>query len=134
MSFSLSNAFSHTSHDQIIIGYVSNWDDYERIWHHVCYHELRRAPEEHPFMLCDTPLNPRTSRERMTQMAFETFNMPAFYLGNSSLLSLYASGRTNGIVVTSGDGATNCVPIWEGRILPHAITHIATAGKEAATL
>ena len=35
---------------------------------------------------------------------FETFNSPATYVAIQAVLSLYASGRTTGIVFDSGDG------------------------------
>merc|ERR1711966_256 len=119
-------------------GVIQNWDDMEKIWKHTFDNELRivlGADEEAEedvsgVLLTEAPMNPKDNRERMTQIMFETFNVRRFYVAIQAVLSLYASGRTTGVVVDCGDGVSHTVPIYEGYSMPHAIQRINLAGRD----
>nr|XP_042113980.1 actin, muscle-like isoform X4 [Peromyscus maniculatus bairdii] len=102
-------------------GAIANWDNVEKIWHHSFYQALHISPEQHPVMITEPPLNSKDVKSRMTQPAargthehlgsvchlagqhanlppqilFETFNVPALYMANQGVLSMYAAGRTS---------------------------------------
>ena len=114
---------------------MTNWDDMEKIWHYAFYNELRVAPEEHPVLLTEPPMNPKANREKMTQIMFETFNTPAMYVANQAVLSLLAYGLTTGVVAEMGDGAVHCVPVWEGHQISSAVQgRHAAAGRDVTDL
>jgi len=108
---------------------TSNWDDLEKIWHRCFFNELKIASEEYSVHLTEAPMNPKKTREKMTEILFETFNVPNFYISIQAVLPLYVSGRITGIVLDSGQNATHVVPIYEGYNLPHLITKINFGGS-----
>ena len=80
-------------------------------------------------LMTEPSLNPRETQEKTTEMKFEIFNVPAFYLSNHMVVALYASASVTGLVVDSGDGIICTVPVFEGYSLPHAVTKLYIAGK-----
>ena len=81
-------------------------------------------------LLTEPPLNPRSNRDTAAQILFETFNVPALHTSIQAVLSLYASGRTTGIVLDSGDGVSHAVPVYEGFAMPSSIRRIDVAGRD----
>lgn len=111
-------------------GVVTNWDDMERLWYHTYTKELKTQPEEHPLLITEAPLNPRRNRDQMCQVLFETFNAPCVYVSVQAVLSLYALGRTTGVVLDSGDGVSHIVPVYDGFTLPTLVKRMDIAGRD----
>ena len=63
-------------------------------------------------------------------MVFEEFDIPAYYLAIQSVLSLYSSGKTTGLVLDSGHGVTHAVPIFDCYALHHSIERNYLAGND----
>jgi len=119
-----------TMYNPINKGIIINWNNAEKIWYHSFYNVLHVAPEEHPVVLSEVPLNPKDNREKMTEIMFETFNTPAMYLAMQPLLSLYASRNPTGIVLQSGDDVTFVVPIHENHPVTDCIFRMELGGRD----
>lgn len=124
-------------------GRVENWDDMERYMQHTVFRKLRCVPEEHMFLLTETPFNTPENRELMAEIMFETFNINGLHIGVQAVLALYAQwvnlnneneGKNNepdltGLVVDSGDGLTHAIPVADGFVVSSCIQEIPLAGE-----
>jgi centractin len=116
-------------------GIVTNWKDMERIWESIYGKSNLNVSkiEQHPVLMTEVPLNPNRNREKSAEVFFETFNVPAFFISPQATLSLYASGRTTGVVLDVGDGVTHSVPVFEGFALRHALTRSDVGGRDVTS-
>ncbi|CAG7731069.1 unnamed protein product [Allacma fusca] len=111
-------------------GVIVNWDDMEKIWQHTFDAQLRVDPAEQPILLTEAAMNPKANREKMAEIMFEKFNVPALYVDTQAVLCLYASGRTTGLVLDCGDGVSHSVPVCDGFAFPHGISRMNVAGRD----
>ncbi len=102
-------------------GVVTNWNDMETIWRHTFSRALRVDTAEYPVLMTEKPSNSTLNKEKMIQVMFESFRVPSMSIVIESVLSLFASGRTTGIVLDWGHGVCTSVPILEGSIQRHAV-------------
>jgi hypothetical protein len=88
------------------------------------------VPEDHAVLLSESPVNSRANREKMVEIMLEKFNVASVFVANSAVLSLYAAGRTTGLVCELGEDAMYVVPIYEGFSLSHATRVLEIGGRD----
>lgn len=66
----------------------------------------------------------------LAEVLFENFDAPSVFFGTQGVLSVYAVGKTNGIVLESGEGITQVVPIYNGYKLDYAVEKINFGGED----
>ena len=115
-------------------GIIENWDYMEKLWQNCFDNELREESYEFPVHLTciETQLQKTVisyQKEKMITTFFEQFEVPFFYISNPAVLGLLATGRTTGLVVDSGEGITNIVPVYEGYSIKSSIQTLDIGGK-----
>lgn len=111
-------------------GVITNFDCVEKIWHHSFYNELRVAPEEHPVLFTDSILNPPENREKITQILFETFSVPCFYMNCPAIFNTFACGATSGLSIDCGYDSCQIVPVFEGHAVQGKNLTLPFGGKQ----
>jgi actin, other eukaryote len=114
----------------IASGIVQNWKDVEKIWAYTFFNKLKVDPSEvFGVLLTEPPMSPLVNRESMMEVMFEVFEVQRFYVAVSAVMSMYAYGRTTGLVVDAGEDVSHIVPVFEGFTISHAIEKMDIAGR-----
>ncbi|XP_021891538.1 LOW QUALITY PROTEIN: actin-related protein 7 [Carica papaya] len=112
--------------DPVARGFIRDWDAIEDLLHHVLYNGLGwEVGNEGQILFTDPLCTPKSVREQLVQLMFETFNVSGFYASEQAVLSLYAVGRISGCTVDIGHGKIDIAPVLEG-----AVQHIASKRLE----
>jgi actin len=121
------NRSTHELKFPIQRGIIEDPDNMIHLWKHII-EELNLDPKNVNVLLTDSPMNSKESKQKITQIMFEHFRVESLAILNTSVLSLYSTGKTTGMVVECGEGVSYTVPVFEGYAMPHAIHKLDIAG------
>lgn len=110
-------------------GIIIDWQAMENLWSHLFYCGLQVSTEDHPILTSDSPSCPTTNREKMAEVFFEGFSVPALYVANTGFLSLCYCGRITGLAVEAGAGISHVTPIYSGQTCMEGIYRLDVAGN-----
>lgn len=109
-------------------GIVSDWDAMERLWRAV-YGDQGVDANRHRVLVTEPPLGLLENRRRTAEIFLEVFRAPSICFQTPHMLGLFASGRTTGLVIDSGDTQTSAVPLYEGKFDPCTVRRIPIGGR-----
>lgn len=109
-------------------GVTYNFDVMEEIYDYIFNSEMRLDTSEFSLIMTEMLFNPKTNREKLTQIMFEKYNVESFYLNNQCFFSLLNDNISTGIVVNCGHGKTRIAPIIDG-ILGENASILDVGGK-----
>jgi len=110
-------------------GEVKDWDQMEKLWQRIMDKIGLTSPDSASVLIVESPRATVAERSKWAEMLFEK-SVPSICFGNSGPLSLFASGRTTGMVVECGAGLTSVTPIFEGLSLTHANITMEYGGQD----
>ncbi|XP_003747100.1 actin-like protein 6B [Galendromus occidentalis] len=109
-------------------GLIDDWELFEKILDYSYDKHIRSESQLHPVLISEASWNTRPKREKLTELMFEKYNVPAFFLIKNAVLSAFANGRATAVIVDSGATQTSAVPVHDGYVLQQAIVKSPLAG------
>ncbi|EDW86280.1 uncharacterized protein Dwil_GK17246 [Drosophila willistoni] len=109
-------------------GMIDNWELFEKVIDYAYANVIQSEPEYHPVLFSEASWNVRNNREKLTELMFEKYNVPAFFLVKNAVLAAFSSGRATALVVDSGATHTSAVPVHEGYVLSQAVVKSPLGG------
>jgi len=110
-------------------GSVQNWDDLEVLWSHILETELKTEGGAQPIIMTQPPLASQQEEDTMAEILVEKLGVPAFFIANKSVMSLYGGGQMTGIAVDSGHDTTYIVPSYQGNPVQEATLVLRLGGR-----
>lgn len=107
---------------------IEEWDLFEKMMDHLYERHIKSESELHPVLFSEASWNTKAKREKLTEVMFEKYKVPAYFLCKNAVLSAFANGRSTALVIDSGSTQTSCVPVVDGYVLQQAMIRTPLAG------
>lgn len=123
---------SYDTNQPVQRGIVKDWDGIEKIYNMILNDLCIKTLENSSVMIVESTRATLIDKAQLSQMLFEKFRVPSICFSNNGSCSIFASGRTTGLVVDCGAGLTSTIPVFEGLALSHAIYTMEHGGQDVS--
>lgn len=115
-------------------GLIDNWELFESILDYTYSECLFTESQYHLVLFSETIYNTKSKREKLVELMFEKYDLPAISLCKNAVLAIISCGRCSGIIVDSGATHTSDIPIYNGYVVPDGIIKIPLGGDYISML
>ncbi|KAL0244742.1 hypothetical protein GEMRC1_008824 [Eukaryota sp. GEM-RC1] len=109
--------------------HISSLTDWSQIIQHIYIHHLRLPFHDHPILMSESHFCSHQERRNLAEVLFGEFQVPSVCFASSAVLSLYATGKLHGCMLSSGYSSSFVVPIVDGYSIENATEKTNLAGK-----
>lgn len=102
-----------------------------KLFNHI-WADLKLEQDKFPVFMTEAPFTPLKEKVELASFLFENKGSSSVFFGTQGVLSLYAFGKTDGLMLESGEGVTQVVPIYNGYKLDHAVEKINFGGGDVS--
>lgn len=110
-------------------GFIKDYDMMEEIWDDI-FTKMKVEHKTSSILFTESIGSSTKSKEKIKEIMFEKYNFNAIQFCDQSLLALYGSGRSTGIVLDIGHDLSKCVPIYDSFILDYGVQISNLAGNK----
>lgn len=111
-------------------GIIVDFDTMEKIWDDLFYEKMHLNPKITSILITEPVMTTDKSRSTIKEIMFEKYGFGKLQFCNQSIVSLYGSGRSTGILVDIGHDLTKCVPIYDSYVVSQGLQLSGLAGKQ----
>ncbi len=116
----------------IVRGEIKDKDDIKLILHEI-FGKLKLVNnKEIPVFIAEPPFTSKKQKSMIAEILFDTYDTPNIFFGTQGVLSLYSFGRTDGVVLESGEGVTQVVPVFNGYKLDYSVEKMNFGGIDVS--
>nr|CAH8853766.1 unnamed protein product [Trichobilharzia regenti] len=109
-------------------GLIDDWDAFEDVMSYMLHYLTPEEASHHPILFSEPSWNTKSKREKIAEILFEKFKVPAFYIAKNAALTCFANGRHTGLVLDCGAIHTSAVPVYDGLVLTQEVVRSPLAG------
>ncbi len=86
--------------------------------------------QEIPMFIAEPQFTPLKQKNMIADLILNKYDCPKLFFGTQGVLSLYSSGKTEGVCIETGEDLTQIVPVYNGYKIKNSVEKINLGGRD----